>query len=246
MVSEGPIFDDHAFDDHYKQRLLWYLALYKQAIEDGVNKKIQHGAAFDTMDFECRDNGMEGQYDYCGLQERMVYLQTALMEETYQWPTRGLALSESGALLAVSLREQQKVISQDLPGTDDLQLIDDNPFLWLLTYVGRPGSQCEDGVLKIKIYISPKHPIEQPRVFLETPLFHVRVSPGNALMYLPARAEQMSRHIHGIIAALEEKVPPYTPFITVNPEASKLCWGSRDEQKLYHRKLRRSITASVE
>jgi hypothetical protein len=28
----------------------------------------------------------------------------------------------------------------------------------------------------IKIYISPRHPEEQPRVFVESPLYHIRVS----------------------------------------------------------------------
>ncbi|KAJ5117971.1 hypothetical protein N7526_010994 [Penicillium atrosanguineum] len=125
-------------------------------------------------------------------------------------------------------------------------MVDDNPFLWKLVYFGRPMTQYDGGILNIKIYISPRHPVEQPRVFVETPLFHVRVSTRKVLIYLPARAEEMSRHIDGIIAAIEEDFPPYNPLMTVNQEATKLLWGSKDEQKRYHRKLRRSVEESVE
>ena len=60
------VFGSHIFDDIYKQRLLWYSALYKQAIEDGVNIKNQ-GSSFERMLFENPGNGMDGSFDYCNL-----------------------------------------------------------------------------------------------------------------------------------------------------------------------------------
>lgn len=152
--------------------------------------------------------------------------------------------------LAMSLRAQHEQISSQLKRRSeamiDLTMVDDNPFLWLLTYIGRPMTQYDGGILKVKIYISPNHPVEQPRVFMETPLYHVRVSTEKALIYLPARAEEMRDHIDGIIDSLEEEKPPFNPLMTVNPDATELCWGSKEQQRQYSRKLRRTVTESVE
>jgi ubiquitin-conjugating enzyme E2 Z len=56
----------------------------------------------------------------------------------------------------------------------------------------------------------------------------------------------MLHHIEAIVAALEEDDPPYDPRTTVNPEASKLFWGSPDDRKKYKRTLRRDVERSVE
>ncbi|KAJ5183903.1 hypothetical protein N7492_001519 [Penicillium capsulatum] len=232
LQGSAKVGNKHAFDDYVKQRFLWYRGLYRQAIQDGMEKeKARHLQPFPSMPFEGHNNTMEGRWDYPSLYEHLQRLEVALMKETH------------------GLRAQREQIVGDLHVAGravDLALVDDNPFLWLLTYFGRQGTQYEGGVLNIKIYISPNHPTEQPRVFLETPLFHVRVSPENVLVYQPARGEEMHWHINAIISTLEEEMPPYNPLLTVNPEASKLCWGSEEEQRLYRRRFRRSVIESVE
>jgi len=45
---------------------------------------------------------------------------------------------------------------------------------------------------------------------------------------------------------LEEESPPYDPRTLVNPEAAKLFWGSKDDKKIYNRKLRRAVQQSME
>jgi ubiquitin-conjugating enzyme E2 Z len=172
------------------------------------------------------------------------------MEETFLWPAEGVDLVAKDAGIAVNLRGQHgQIVPQIHRITEsmaELEMVNDNPFLWRLTYFGRPMTRFDGGVLRIKIYISPRHPVEQPRVFFETPIFHIRVSPKGALIYLPARAEEMSRHIEGIITTLEDESPPYNPLMTVNPEATRLYWGSKEEQRLYNRKLRASISEATE
>jgi ubiquitin-conjugating enzyme E2 Z len=239
------------FDDYRKQRLLWYLEYYKQVIQEGVEKeRYRNGRRFPCMSFEFGGNAMNGEWNYPDLQGRMNMLETKIMEETHTWPAEGKKLTKEDAGIAVSLRAQHEQIVAGLElradSIVDLTMTNDNPFLWKLVYFGRPMTQYDGGILSINIYISPRHPVEQPRVFVEPPLFHVRVSARKVLIYLPARAEEMSRHIDGIIATFEEDSPPYNPLMTVNPEATKLFWGSKDEQKQYHRKLRRSIEESVE
>lgn len=202
------------------------------------------------MPFEHSGNTMNGTWNYEELQKRLETLETCIMEKTEKWPKRGHTLLSTDAPLAASLRAQFDQILVELTrrteGMVTLELVDDNPFLWRLIYHGRPMTQYDGGVLKVKIYISPNHPAEQPRVLLETPLYHVRVSPLNVLIYLPLQADEMSRHVDGIINSLEEEKPPVNPMMTVNPEASALCWGSPEEQRQYRRKLRRSVAATLE
>lgn len=242
---------DHSFLDTCKKRFLWYLESYKMAIQKGLNN--EHGRShqsFPQMPFEHAGNTMTGTWNYNELQKRLETLETCIMEETEKWPKRGYNLVSTDAPLAASLRAQFDQILVELTRRTDgmvtLELVDDNPFLWRLIYHGRPMTQYDGGVLKVKIYISPNHPAEQPRVLLETPLYHVRVSPLNVLIYLPLQADEMSRHVDGIINSLEEEKPPVNPMMTVNPEASALCWGSPEEQRQYRRKLRRSVAATLE
>lgn len=236
-----------------KQRFLWYLEQYKQTIEEqsqDISIKKQDKGEFPLARFEGGGNEMRGFWDYQDLRKRLNNLENKLVEETLSWPETGLEMVVKDVGIAVSLRGQHsQIVSQIKRITEsmvELEMVNDNPFLWRLTYFGRPMTRFDGGVLRIKIYISPRHPVEQPRVFLETPIFHIRVSPKGALIYLPARAEEMSRHIEGIINTLEEEAPPYNPLMTVNPEATKLCWGSKEEQRLYNRKLRLSIAEATE
>jgi ubiquitin-conjugating enzyme E2 Z len=221
------------------------------AIQKGLhNKHGQYQQSFTQMPFEHSGNAMTGTWNYEELQKRLETLEKCIMEETEKWPKRGQTLVSTDAPLAASLRAQFDQILVELTrrteGMMTLELVDDNPFLWRLIYHGRPMTQYDGGVLKVKIYISPNHPAEQPRVLLETPLYHVRVSPLNVLIYLPLQADEMSRHVDGIINSLEEEKPPVNPMMTVNPEASALCWGSLEEQRQYRRKLRRSVAATLE
>lgn len=239
------------FADYCKKRFLWYLALYTQTVETFVKRGAAwHRRQFHRVSFETSGNQMAGTFDFPDLQRRLNILEDKIMEETYAWPNEGLKLAKEEAPIAVNLRGQHEQIVAQLGRRNgsmiDLGMVDDNPFLWRMTYFGCPATLFDGGVLPIKIYISPRHPIEQPRVFVETPIFHVRVSTKKVLIYLPARAEEMWHHIDGIISSLEEEFPPFNPLMAVNAEAAKLCWGSKDDKKQYTRKLRRSIEATVE
>lgn len=239
------------FDDFYKQRFLWYAELYKNDLEEAAGKDAtREGTGFPLTMFEAPANGMAGRWEYGQLRQRMQHVLDKLLEETKRWPQEGLVLTKKDAGIAVSLQGQyEQVLSELRRRTEsivDLSLEGGNPFVWQLTYFGRPMTKLDGGILKIKIYISPRHPEEQPRVFVETPLFHVRVSKLGMLVYLAGRADEMGRHVEGILNALEDENPPYNPLMTVNPEASKLFWGDEEERRLYRRKLRRSVEDSVE
>ncbi|KAJ5641315.1 hypothetical protein N7490_005315 [Penicillium lividum] len=242
------------FVDFCKQRFLWYREQYKMAIQAGIDgvddEKPRNGQSFPHTSFESSENCMSGEWNYQSLMKRFEVLERAMMKEINQWPSAGLELMKRETSLAVNLRAQQEQVVSELAlrseSIFDLALVDDNPFLWLMTYFGRSGTPVDDGVFQIRIHISPDHPKVQPRVFMETPLFHVRVSTDQMLIYLPVRADEMIRHIEGIMFALEEKLPICNPLMVVNQHSARLCWGTPCEQKEYTRRLRRSVADSLE
>ncbi|KAJ6186769.1 hypothetical protein N7519_008070 [Penicillium mononematosum] len=215
LEPEPGLLTQSKFHDFCKRRFLWYFEFYQNAIEKGIaDESRRQGTPFIQMPFEGYGNIMDGEWNYIDLQARLLALRDRLMEETHSWPVEGLALVKQDAGIAVKLRGQHEQIAAELkayPQVIDLSLVDGNPFIWRLTYVGRNESKLEGGIIKIKIYISPRHPEEQPRVFVESPLYHIRVSKLGVLMYLPSHAEEIGQHIEGIINTLEDDNPPYTP-----------------------------------
>ncbi|KAF7716527.1 Uncharacterized protein PECH_005186 [Penicillium ucsense] len=237
------------FIDVLKRRFLWYLESYKMEIEKGRLRRGWSTGSFPVLRFECTGNDMTGHWDYDKLKSQLKNLEDQILAETRNWPRLGIKEASNSEVLAASLRTQYKNIASALgrrtEGMAVVELVEDNPFLWKLTYHGRPMTQFDGGVIKAKIYISPKHPAEQPRVFLEDTLEHVRVTPQKFLLYLPLEAEGMSDHVDGIIRSLEEESPPCDPLMTVNPAASALCWGTPEEKRQYRRNLRRSVEATI-
>lgn len=237
------------FADLRKRRFLWYFESYMHSI-DTAGQAITRTQFFERMPFENRGNTMDGHFDYPELKRRFTLIWNTLMNETKSWAVEGLEVNKQEIGIAVSLRRQYEQIVEDLKRqknfTVDLSLVDDNPFVWQLTYFGRPMTHLDGGIFKIRIHLSPRFPEEQPRVFMQTPLFHLRLSKHGVLCYCLERAEEMRHHVEAIVSALEDESPPYDPRMTVNAEASKLFWGSPDERKQYNRALRRSVERSAE
>ncbi|GES64987.1 ubiquitin conjugating enzyme [Aspergillus terreus] len=238
-----------SFIDLRKRRFLWYYESYMQTI-DAEEPKNPPKRRFKKMPFEHSANAMNGHFDYPELRRRMIAIKEKILSETEEWPAEGLAARDQELGIAVNLRHQYEQISQDLKDQKNfgitLELANDNAFLWELTYFGRPMSHLDGGVFKFKIYLSPRFPDEQPRVFMDQPIFHVRVSKAGVLCYLPQRVDDMRNHIDAIVAAIDEESPPYDPRTNVNPEASILFWGTPEDRKKYYRNLRRSIEKTWE
>ncbi|RMJ23166.1 ubiquitin conjugating enzyme [Aspergillus sp. HF37] len=244
--------DDMAFNpfaDLRKRRFLWYFDSYLQTI-DTAEQVTSHESRFEKMPFESGDNTMDGHFDYPTLRRRLNFIQETIINETQSWAAEGLCAKEREKGIAMNMQRQYEQIVENFKQqknfTVDLALVGKNPFVWELTYFGRPMTQLDGGIFKVKIHISPRFPDEQPRVFMQSPLFHVRVSRHGVLCYFSQRQEEMRYHVEGIVAALEDENPPYDPRVIVNPEASKLFWGSADERRQYKRALRRSVERCAE
>jgi ubiquitin-conjugating enzyme E2 Z len=236
--------------DKCKLRFLWYYDSYHATVDEEA-KKHKDGEKFEKMPFEAPGNSMDGQYQYTELKRRLTAIKEAMDAEIESWATDGLSAVKRELGIANNLKRQYEQAvalfkTNDVPV--DVELLDDSPFVWMLTLVGRPSTTLDGGIFKIKMCISPQFPAELPRVRVETPMFHHRISSNGLLCYLIKNSDyaNLSAHVQAIISSLEDDNPAYDPRTRVNPEASKLLWGSQEDKKIYNRRLRRSVQDSWE
>ncbi|EEP76540.1 conserved hypothetical protein [Uncinocarpus reesii 1704] len=246
-ADENPPFEP--FHDLCKRRVLWYYESYLNIIKEQESKNAV-GTRFERMPFEGGGNTMDGRFNYPDLKARLGVIKDAIMQETENWETEGLKAKANDTRISVSLQRQYEQIIEDLKErnniTLDIAFENDNPFVWKLTFFGRPMTNLDGGIFNIKVSLSPNFPDEQPRIFVQTPLFHHRVSKDGVLCYFCRRPEDMRSHVEAIVEALEDEAPRYDPRATVNPEASELFWGSPEQKKQYNRLLRRAAQRSTE
>ena len=237
------------FKDLCKRRFLWYYDSYVQCI-DKAEKDVTVNQPFKDMPFEAPSNGMVGKFNYPELRQRLNLIQRTLKSETDYWAMEGKMQVKKETSLAAYLDRQFQHLAEQYKRNDsvtlDIDLVDKNPFTWILTYFGRPMTQLDGGMFTIKLSISPRFPEEQPRAIFQTPMYHHRISKEGVLCYFPKRSEDIKSHVQAIVEAIEDTDPPYDPRTLVNPEASKLYWGTAEEKKQYNRQLRRAVQRSME
>lgn len=237
------------FKDIFKRRFLWYFEHYMLTIEEHMPKQ-KDSTPFQKMPFESPGNTMDGKFGYSDLGKRLARIKQVIKEETDKWAIEGLEMKKRESTKASNLQRQYEQMSEHLRLKNiynfSIELEDGNPFFWIITYFGKPMTHLDGGVFKIRMAVSPRFPAEQPRVRVETPLYHHRVSKDGVLCYFPKKQEEMQNHVQTIIEALEEESPPFDPRTIVHPEATKLLWGTDADKKKYYRQLRRSAQASVE
>ncbi|KAK7890039.1 hypothetical protein LTR67_008504 [Exophiala xenobiotica] len=237
------------FKDLFKRRFLWYFEHYMSTIVEH-SPRHKDGSDFAKMPFEGGGNTMEGKFQYANLGKRLVRIKEVLREETNKWAAEGLALKRRESSKAAGIQRQFEQIGDYLKRKNchniSIELENNNPYVWVLTYFGKPSTHLDGGIFKIRVSISPRFPEEQPRVKVETPVYHHRVSNDGVLCYFPKKEDELRNHIEAIAESLEEECPPYDPRTIVHPEAAKLLWGSDDDKKKYFRQLRRSAQRTTE
>nr|XP_036580527.1 ubiquitin-conjugating enzyme [Colletotrichum truncatum]KAF6788522.1 ubiquitin-conjugating enzyme [Colletotrichum truncatum] len=238
------------FKDLCKRRFLWYYDNYLAAVQKAKTEVKDH-QSFARMPFEGASNSMDGKFNYTELERRLRNIKAALDNELVKWAKEGQAASEKEMTVSVNLRHQYEQVVQAFKRQDiphDVQLEENNPFVWVITYFGRPMTNLDGGLFRIKIHFSPRFPEEQPRVKFTTRIFHHRIAEDGTACYFPnpLRKDDVRSHIEAVFAALEEEDPAYDPRTLVNPEAHKLYWGGADERKNYNRRLRRSVQQSMD
>ncbi|KAI5466674.1 small conjugating protein ligase-like protein [Mariannaea sp. PMI_226] len=239
------------FKDLCKRRFLWYFESYMAAIQKGKSETTD-GTTFPRMPFEMpQSNSMDGRFGYAELERRLLKVKAAIDSETQRWALEGLKSKENESTVAVNLQHQFQQVVESFKRCDmphNVYLENDNPFVWVITYFGRPMTNLDGGLLRIKMTFSPRFPDEQPRVKFETKLFHHHIATDGTACYTPnpMKQEDIRTHIEAIFAFLEEEDPAYDPRKIVNPEASRMYWSGGSEKKQYSRRLRRSVQQSME
>ena len=193
---------------------------------------------------------MNGKFNYPELRARLDRIRDALNKETDAWALEGMDAVKREIGIAANLQRQYEQVVEAYKGTDsvnvDMELVDGNPFVWQIVLFGRPMTNLDGGIFRLRLFLSRRFPDEQPRVRFETKIFHQRVSEDGVLCYFPQRPDDLKSHVDAMIAAVEDESPAYDPRTIVNPEAAKLFWGNADEKKSYSRQLRRSVQRSSE
>ncbi|KAH9826683.1 putative ubiquitin-conjugating enzyme family protein [Teratosphaeria destructans] len=240
------------FADLLKRRFLWYYDTYMQTVER-ESKLHKQNEAFKRMQFEYRPNSMEGKFDYKSLHARLTRIRETLEEEQRSWAKAGAKQVADGTQLAVQLAFQFGQLEHKWNNSTydssrmEISLLDkENPFVWRLTLFGKPMTNLDGGIFNMTLHIPPNFPEMQPRLKIETPIFHHRVSTNGALCYFPEKEEEIASHLEAIVRAIEDEDPKYDPRSMMNPEAFALRWGGDDKKKLYSRNLRRSAQESCE
>lgn len=253
-VPVGEVVDDKStrydpFKELCKHRFLWYYESYLAAI-DTHGKETTANQPFKRTGFEGGGNGMDGSFKYAELRQRLMNIRKALDIEMRGWIIEGAQAVKDEKLIAASLQRQfeqaVETYSADESVTISLELVNGNPFLWQMIYYGRPMTNLDGGMFKIRLYFSTRFPDELARVRFETPLFHHRISKDGVPCLLPEATDEAKYYVEAVITLLEDEDPPYDPRTVVNPEATKLLWGSKEEKKEYSRRLRRAVSRSIE
>ena len=237
------------FKDLCKRRFLWYFDSYMASAVEG-EKETKPDQDFAIMPFEGGGNTMGGRFHYPELRRRLELIKAVLFREIEYWAREGALEVRKDTSVASMMGRQFEQIRDSYKINEmvtlDMERIDENPFIWRLIFFGRPMTNLEGGMFKVKVAFSKRFPDELPRVIIETKLFHHRISKDGVLCYLPKRPDDIKSHIEAIIDSIEDTEAPYDPRTLVNPEASKLYWGTPEEKKLYNRQLRRSVQRSME
>ncbi|MCJ1370281.1 hypothetical protein MMC20_001493 [Loxospora ochrophaea] len=250
-ADEDPEPEFEPFKDLCKRRFLWYYTSYLSTIAS-AEKEHAVNEPFKTMPFEHGGaNDMPGKFNYLDLRRRLTLIRAVIDEETTRWAAEGAVQVKRDTSYAAGLQRQFERIVElykenDVVSLDIALATPGNPFVWQLTYFGRPMTQLDGGMFKINFHISPRFPDEQPRVIFKTSLFHHRISMDGVLCYFPLKPDELKSHVEAVVQAIEEESPPYDPRTLVNEEASRLFWGKGDERKIYNRMVRRSAERSVE
>ncbi|KAL7273965.1 hypothetical protein RUND412_003146 [Rhizina undulata] len=244
----APAFEP--FKDLCKRRFLWYFDSYMESI--AVERtKVAEGEIFSRMPFEHSGNAMEGKFLYSDLERRMKLIRERLDSETQSWAAVGLLMKKKESGVAANLQRQfeqsvEYYRKEESSVTLDIELVDGNPFLWRITYFGRPMTNLDGGLFNLELAFPPTFPDVQPRAKFLTPLYHHKVTKDGIPCYFPKKPDDGRSHIEALIRLMEDESPPYDPRTEVNREASKLFWGTKDERREYNRKLRRAVQRSMD
>jgi ubiquitin-conjugating enzyme E2 Z len=231
------------FNDVCKRLFLCYYDAYTHIVQTAG---ILDGQVFENMPFESSSNGMNGSFKYSRLQERLVAIKAALLEEIKDWVRQSRDWLQRELISASFLSDTYEQIkhSKELEGMD-IELEEGNPYMWNVLIFGPVTSHYDGGMFRCRIVFHNKFPEIQPRVQFSTPLYHPQVTQDGFPCYRVARQDDIKQHLSTIYHLLEANPDPH-PATHVNMEAARMYFGDDKQRKEYFRNVRKCAARSMD
>ncbi|KAG0335119.1 hypothetical protein BG000_007766 [Podila horticola] len=237
------------FSDLSKRLFLAYYDIYQHNIEV-ESKKVTDGTAFYKAPFEFGGNKMDGTFGYASLAKRLEVIKATIERETTEWITESAEWIKSSSRMSSNLLRQYEQIREyyleNNAGGVEVELVDNNPFVWTFTIIGKPMSNYDGGMFKVQMVFHNTFPDIQPRVKFVTPMYHVHVTSDGVPFYTVERQDDVRYHIQAISSLVLEDEPSTNPSTHVNIQAAKLHFGTKDQRREYNRNARRCASRSIE
>ncbi|KAJ3127711.1 hypothetical protein HK098_005947 [Nowakowskiella sp. JEL0407] len=236
------------FMDLEKRIFLWYYYLHLERIEE-ESKKTTHRAPFPMMRFEGGSNGMSGHFDYVSIKARLTRIYNTLFAEVENWKEESKQWIKDDLTICSTLRGQfeQITVSGVLSEKNiTVELVNDNPFVWEVLFLGPLDTNYEGGMFKAEMVFPKNYPEGSPRIRFLTKVFHPNVTEDGVPYYrLLEREDDVKQHLNAL-SKLFDSPPNNSPFTHINSKAANLCFGSEADKKLYNRTVRRCAQDSLE
>ncbi|KAG5456176.1 MAG: hypothetical protein BJ554DRAFT_4157, partial [Olpidium bornovanus] len=265
------------FEDLAKRLFLWYYDTYvvRSLLPCLVQRDRcgQPGGCFRAMSFEHARNSMDGTFVYPQLEERLIRIRQAIMDETEEFILESHTWVTMDTTTCSNLRRQFEQIreSKDYEGERDLskrsgfcasrmeagatgisskhnpggalavlpdlglmelQLRDNNPFVWDILVFGRPMTQFDGGLFKCRMVFHDNFPEVHPRTTFTAPVYHPHVTEDGVPFYRVVREDSVRAHLTAI-CDIFDKDPVPDPATHVNRKAAALYFGTKEEKREY-------------
>jgi ubiquitin-conjugating enzyme E2 Z len=132
---------DDEFCDLSKRLFLSYYDIYQNTVRT-ESEQVKDGTVFYKAQFEFGGNKMDGTFNYASLAKRLEAIKTAIDKETNDWATESSSwishLNSISGNLKRQFEQVREYYNESNTGVVDIELTDDNPFLWNFTLFGKP------------------------------------------------------------------------------------------------------------
>jgi ubiquitin-conjugating enzyme E2 Z len=118
-----------------------YYDIYQNTVKT-ESEIVKDGTPFYIASFEFGGNKMEGTFKYATLAKRLETIRQAIEQETQDWIKQSAQWIASSSRMSSNLARQFEQIREYYRENDtggvEVQLVDNNPFVWTFTIFGKP------------------------------------------------------------------------------------------------------------
>jgi ubiquitin-conjugating enzyme E2 Z len=129
------------FSDLSKRLFLCYYDIYQHTVQI-ESALVKDGTTFFKAPFEFGGNRMDGTFNYASLAKRLETIKATIDKETTEWITQSTQWISSSSRMSSNLQRQFEQIREyyreNNTGAVEVELVDDNPFVWTFTLFGKP------------------------------------------------------------------------------------------------------------